>query len=120
MTRNKKIDRAGAVDLQPVVGVPANGAGAHPQMSAPTAPAAPAEGLVPMPTIENDAPFVFRPEAGIDAASVFEIALMYVIHLTNSPVQVEKGALRNVPLPAHRHEQLSDVAQRYLKPLVTQ
>ncbi|GEP11119.1 hypothetical protein [Methylobacterium gnaphalii] len=72
----------------------------------------------PMPTVENDPGSVFRPGSGIGSADVHEIVLMYLLHLTNSPVQVAPGTLRGVPLPADRVAQLSESAQRFMQPLI--
>ncbi|ACL58942.1 hypothetical protein [Methylobacterium nodulans] len=92
------------------------------QIPPPAPPSAPqataqASGDVPMPTVENNPPCVFKPGAGINTGDVIEIALMFWIQLTNSPVQVEKGALRSVTLSPERVEQLSDSARRFMAPL---
>ncbi|ACL59899.1 hypothetical protein [Methylobacterium nodulans] len=89
-----------------------------PPVPPPAPEAAPqASGDVPMPTVENNPPCVFKPGAGITTGDVIEIALMFWIQLTNSPVQVEKGALRSVTLAPERVEQLSDSARRFMTPL---
>ncbi|ACL60585.1 hypothetical protein [Methylobacterium nodulans] len=99
------IDRANASDVPPPAPAQA------PQATAQ------ASDDVPMPTVENNPPCVFKPGAGITTGDVIEIALMFWIQLTNSPVQVEKGALRSVTLSPERVEQLSDSARRFMTPL---
>jgi hypothetical protein len=83
------------------------------------APPVPAAGPqdTAMPTVENAPGSVFQPAAGIAAADVFEITLMYLLALTNSPAQVAPGALRSIALSADRVSQLSDSAQRFMQPL---
>lgn len=78
-------------------------------------PAAAAE--TPMPTVENAPGSVFQPGPGIAAADVFEITLMFLLSMSNSPVTVERGALRGVALSAARVDQLSDSARRFMRPL---
>ncbi|MGW5960827.1 hypothetical protein [Methylorubrum thiocyanatum] len=81
----------------------------------PAAAAAPQD--TAMPTIENAPGSVFQPAAGIAAADVFEITLMYLLSMTNSPAQVAPGALRGIALSAERVSQLSDSARRFMQPL---
>jgi len=90
--------------------------------SAPVAETAPpASAAAPqdtaMPTVENAPGSVFQPAAGIAAADVFEITLMYLLSMTNSPAQVAPGALRGIALSAERVSQLSDSARRFMQPL---
>ena len=90
--------------------------------SAPVAETSPpAAAAVPqdtaMPTVENAPGSVFQPAAGIAAADVFEITLMYLLSMTNSPAQVAPGALRGIALSAERVSQLSDSARRFMQPL---
>ncbi len=70
----------------------------------------------PMPTVENEAPSYFVPGNGLGSADMMEILLMYLLHLTNSPITVAPGVLRIQPLPAERVAQLSEKAQRFMKP----
>lgn len=81
-----------------------------------TAPVAPAADVA-MPTAENAPPCAFTPGPGIAAADVFEITLLFLLHLTGSPVGVDKGALRTIAVPGFRVEQLSDSARRFMTPL---
>ncbi|ACL61759.1 hypothetical protein [Methylobacterium nodulans] len=76
-----------------------------------------ASGDMPMPTVENNPPCLFKPGAGIGTADVLEITLMYLLQLTGSPVQVERGALRAIAMQPERVEQLSDSARRFMTPL---
>lgn len=72
----------------------------------------------PMPAVENDPGSIFRPGAGISTADVFEITLMYLLSMSNSPAQVAPGGLRGVALSAERVSQLSESARRFMQPLV--
>ncbi len=71
----------------------------------------------PMPTVENDPGSVFQPGPGVSAADVFEVTLMYLLAMTNSPLTVAPGALRGIALSAERVGQLSDSARRFMLPL---
>lgn len=108
MTKAKNetpIDRT-AEELQPVAAPP------------PAAPAEPAD--VPMPAAENAPPCLFKPSAAIGTTDVLEIALAYLLHLTNAQFDVAPGALRQVPLPATRVAQLSESARRFMQPVSPQ
>ncbi len=83
----------------------------------PAAAPPPAVQDTPMPTVENDPGSVFQPGPGVSAADVFEITLMFLLSMTNSPVTVEPGALRGIALSAERVGQLSDSARRFMLPL---
>ena len=81
----------------------------------PVAPAGPED--VPMPAIENAPGSVLMPKGNIGTTDVFEIVLMYLLELSNSPIQVQPGALRSIPLSAARVEQLSDRAKAHMQQL---
>lgn len=86
--------------------------------AAPPAPAAPAAAQdTPMPAAENEPASIFQPGPGIGTADVFEITLMYLLSMTNSPVQVAPGELRSIALEAVRVGQLSESARRFMQPL---
>jgi hypothetical protein len=70
-----------------------------------------------MPSVENQPPYLFVPGPGIGSADVVEIALIYLLQLSGSATTVQKGALRSIPLMPHRYEELSDSAQRFMKPI---
>lgn len=72
---------------------------------------------VPLDTIENAPGYVFIPSAGIGALDLKEIILSYLLSLTSNSVVLEKGALRSMPLPANRYEDLSDMARRHMHSL---
>lgn len=70
---------------------------------------------VPMPTIENAPGSIFVPKGNIGTVDVLEIAIMYLLELSGSALQVQPGALRTVPLSALRVAQLSDRAQLHMQ-----
>lgn len=75
------------------------------------------EADVAMPTAEN-APFCrFAPGNGITSTDVLEIALMYLLQLSGSKVDVQPGALRLQMMDPLRVSQLSPEAQRWMKPI---
>lgn len=69
---------------------------------------------VPLETLENAPGYVFIPAAGIGALDLKEIILSYLLSLTNTTINVEKGALRTIQLPAHRYSDLSDHARKFM------
>ncbi|GEP05565.1 hypothetical protein [Methylobacterium oxalidis] len=76
-----------------------------------------APGDVPMPTAENEPPCLFRPGAGITAADVAEITLMFLLDMSGSPYNPPPGGLRDIALRAERVAQLSPSARQFLKPV---
>lgn len=90
------IDRENAENLQPVEAAPES------------------EGDVPMPAVENSPGSIFQPKAGIGTVDVLEIAIMYLLELSGSPLQIQQGALRSVPLSAARVAMLSEQAQKHM------
>lgn len=72
---------------------------------------------VPMPTIENAPGSIFVPKGNIGTVDVLEIAIMYLLELSGSTLQVQPGALRSVPLSATRVAMLSDRAQAHMQQL---
>jgi hypothetical protein len=70
-----------------------------------------------MPTVENAPPCRFQPGTGVSTTDVLEIALMYLLQLTGSQVQVQPGALRHQLMDPVRVSQLSPEAQRWMKPI---
>lgn len=87
-----------------------------PAPAASPAPAAAAESDAPMPTIENEPALVFRPAAGCSILDVYEVCLMTLLVMTNSQVQFNPGALRDIQVPADRAAMLSTSARRFMQP----
>lgn len=103
-------------DVEPVRSVPASPPVSPPEglPQVPT-PYAPPSGDVPMPGVENEPNLIFRPAAGCSILDVFEICLSYLLVMSNSPIQVAPGALRDVQMPADRAAMMSDSARRFMQ-----
>ena len=72
------------------------------------------EADVPMPTVENASPMMFKPTREIGTHDVLEIALMYLLELSNHPQMFPQGTLRNVAMSAQRAAGLSESALRFM------
>ncbi|MGY2048919.1 hypothetical protein [Methylobacterium sp. JK268] len=93
-----------------------------PQPPVPSATAPAEAGPLPgggfaTPTVENEPPCLFVGGSGMSQVDLLEMALMFLLQISGSPVVVEKGALRTQVLSAERVAQLSDSARRFVTPV---
>lgn len=82
-------------------------------------PGAPEEGETLMPTVENEPNSVYVPKSGCSIVDNFEILMMYLLHITGSPLNFAEGVLRQIELPASRVAQLSASSRRHMQEVVT-